>query len=104
MKKHEVMIVASYSKSSMITIEELCEICNITDDVLKEFISYEIIHPMESSKQEILFALEDLQRIKTALRLQHDLEVNMAGAALILDLLKQLDEMRQKMKFLERQF
>jgi len=104
MKKHEIMIVASYSQNSMLTTEELCEICNITHDVLNEFIAYEIIHPRESSKQEILFALEDLQRIKTALRLQHDLEVNMAGAALVLDLLKQLDEMRQKMKFLERQF
>ena len=102
--KQEIMIIANYAKNSLITPEELCEICNITMNVLEEFISYEIIHPRLSSNKQILFELKDLQRIKTALRLQHDLELNLAGVALVLDLLDEIDELRERMKFLERDF
>jgi chaperone modulatory protein CbpM len=102
MKKHEIMIVADYSDKSPLTLSELCEICNISQNVVHEFISWEIVHPRQSAQQELIFELIDLRRIKTALRLQHDLEVNLAGVALVLDLLEELEELREKAKFLEK--
>ena len=42
--------------------------------------------------------------MKTALRLQHDLEVNLAGVALVLDLLEQLHETEEKLAVLEKHF
>lgn len=106
MTKKEIMIIANYSQDSLITLEELCQICNLTNDEIQTFISYEIIHPRRSNQnqQQILFELVDLHRIKTALRLQHDLEVNLAGAALALDLLEQLEDLRRRMKSLEKHF
>lgn len=102
MKKHEIMIIADYSEKSPLTLSELCEICNISQDVVQEFISWEIVHPKHSGEEELIFELMDLQRVKTALRLQHDLEVNLAGVALVLDLLDELEELREKAKFLEK--
>lgn len=102
MKKHEIMIIADYSDKSPLTLAELCEICNISQDRVQEFISWEIVHPRQSRGEELIFELIDLQRIKTALRLQHDLEVNLAGVALVLDLLEELQELRERTKFLEK--
>ncbi len=102
MTKHEIMIVANYAEESPVTLEELCEICNISAEIVHELIAYEIVHPRLSSQQEMLFELLDLQRAKTAIRLQHDLEVNLAGVAVVLDLLNELEELRTCMKFLQR--
>jgi chaperone modulatory protein CbpM len=103
-KKHEVMIVANYAQASLLTLDQVCEICNIATDVMEEFIAYEVVRPKYSSQHQILFDVDDLQRIKTALRLQHDLEVNLAGVVLILDLLDEISELRERNKFLERYF
>ncbi|MBT9477058.1 MAG: MerR family transcriptional regulator, partial [Polaromonas sp.] len=42
-----------------------------------------------------------LQRARVALRLQTDLDVNLAGAALALELLDELDELRARVQRLE---
>jgi len=39
-----------------------------------------------------------LQRARTALRLTHDLELNAPGAALVLDLLDQIDTLRARLR------
>jgi len=102
MEKHEVMIVANYSQESWLTFDEVCRICNISSDALHELIAYEIIRPRQSTQGDLLFNLVDLHRTKTALRLQRDLEVNIAGVALVLDLLDELEELRAEAKFFDR--
>lgn len=104
MVKHEIMIIADYSQNSLLTVNELCEICNISVDVVNELIAYDIIHPRQTSEHQVVFEIIDLQRAKTALRLQHDLEVNFAGVVLVLDLLDELEELRKQAKFLQRHF
>ncbi|WP_293469970.1 chaperone modulator CbpM [Polaromonas sp.] len=42
-----------------------------------------------------------MQRARVALRLQTDLDVNLAGAALALELLDELDELRARVQRLE---
>jgi chaperone modulatory protein CbpM len=43
-----------------------------------------------------------LQRAKTAVHLQRDLDVNLAGVALVLDLLEEMEELRERVKLLDR--
>lgn len=92
MTKKELVIIADYSHQTHLTPEELCEICGISADFMHDLIMYEIIHP--SAQDE--FDLAQLQRVKRVLRLQHDLEINLAGIAVVLDLLDQLDELREQ--------
>jgi chaperone modulatory protein CbpM len=65
--------------------------------------SYDIIESRVGQK-EWRFSMNDLRRIKTALRLQRDLEVNLAGVALVLDLLDQLKELETQMSLFEKHF
>jgi chaperone modulatory protein CbpM len=104
MEKHEIMIIANDSQESWLTVNEICEICHISTDVVEELIAFEIIHPKRTTQDELVFDMHDLQRVKSALRLQHDLEINLAGIAVVLDLLDELHELRERTEFLQRHF
>lgn len=104
MPKHELIIIADYSRETSLTLDEICEICGISSDIINTFIEYEIIRPRGETSAEWEFDLKHLQRVKSALRLQRDLEVNLPGVAIILDLLDEMHDMESRLAFFERQF
>lgn len=102
MKKEELIIIVDNSQETFFALNELCEVCRASPEIIKAFIEYEIIRPQGASDDTWLFDLNHLQKVKMALRLQQDLEVNLAGIALVMDLLDELEELREKVKLLER--
>lgn len=104
MKKTDLIIVADYSQKAPLTLEELCKVCSVDVAVVNELIEYEIIHPQGAHAEEWIFDLIQLQRAQTALRLQHDLEVNLPGVAIVLDLLQEIEELRARTEFWEKYF
>lgn len=104
MVKHEIMIIADYSQEAALSLEELCEICHISSDIIHDLIAYEIIHPKQPSPGRWVFGLTELKRIQIALRLQRDLEVNLAGVAVVMDLLDELETLRKHSELFERHF
>ena len=102
--KKSLVIVANYTQEKPLTLDELCEVCHISTDFIHNLIEYDIIHPYGTVPEEWVFDMMHLQRIKMALRLQHDLEVNLAGIALVLDLLDEMEELRARAEFLENYF
>jgi chaperone modulatory protein CbpM len=101
MEKHELMIIADYSQGTSLTLEELCEICHVPPHLIDELMAYEIIHPRQATYDQA-FDLAELKRIQTALRLQHDFELNLSGVALALDLLDELKMLREEAALLKR--
>ena len=97
MKKNEIMIIADYSETEPLTLEELMEISASSADFIHELIEFGVLAPQEET-----FDLVQLKRIQIVQRLQRDLEINLAGAAMVLDLLDQLEEMRARMEMLEK--
>lgn len=104
MTKKELMIIADYSHATPLTLEELCEACGISSDFINDLLEYEIIQLEGDTPDQWVFDLVQLQRIKTAIRLQRDLEVNFAGIAVVLDLLEEIERLRRKAELLERHF
>ncbi|MNY74035.1 chaperone-modulator protein CbpM [compost metagenome] len=66
-------------------------------------LEYEIIQPQNPTEEQWNFDIKQLQRLKTAIRLQRDLEVNLAGVALVLDLLEEMERLKSRTIFLEQQ-
>lgn len=102
MSKKEPMIVIDYTEESSFSLDELCEISHVTPNFIIDLITYEIICPEGATPNEWLFDMRQLQRIQTVLRLQRDLEINLAGAAVVLDLLDEMEQLRAKAELLER--
>lgn len=90
----DIIIVADYTEEITLTDAELCEICGIEAIQLNDLIAYEILLPRGKARDNLLFDMDQLIRLRKALRLQRDLEVNYAGIALVMDLLEELEELR----------
>lgn len=104
MSKKELLVIANYSEESLLTLEELCGICGIHVAVVHDFMMHDIIRPIDGAEAQLIFDLEQLHRMQQALRLQHDLEVNVAGVALVLDLLEEVKRLRHQTEWLEKHF
>jgi chaperone modulatory protein CbpM len=57
-----------------------------------------VLSPSGSSPEDWRFGGDSLRRAKTAAHLTHDLELNIAGVALALDLLDEIAELRTRIK------
>lgn len=78
-----------------LNLRELCSACGVHAELVIEMVSEGIAEPTGSSPVNWLFNGYAIKRVQKALRLQHDLGVNLAGAALALDLLEELEELRR---------
>lgn len=104
MTKKDIVIVANYHEQTPLTVEELCEVCNIKMETVQTLVEYAIVQPQNDATGQWMFNIENLQRIKIALRLQQDLEVNAAGAALILEMLDEMKALRNQVAIMEKHF
>ncbi|MBC7481299.1 MAG: MerR family transcriptional regulator [Rhizobacter sp.] len=77
---------------------ELTEACRADSDQLVALVNEGALAPIGDGPQRWRFAGVTLQRARTALRLTHDLELNAPGAALVLDLLDQIDALRAQLR------
>lgn len=104
MAKQEIVIMANYAEELTLTQADVCEICHITPVVVQELIEYGIVQPEGERSSDWAFNLTHLARIKTSLRLQRDLEINLSGVALILDLLDEMRKLRVKEHILHKHY
>lgn len=85
-----------------LSFDELCEACHVSPDFIRELIEYGAIEPRGISIEVWRFNPDHMRRIQTVKRLQNDLDVNLAGAVLVVDLMDQIEEMRAQIEFLEK--
>lgn len=104
MEHEKWLIIADYKTDSSLTLQELCEICQVSTDFIHTLISYEIIQPKHEMPGQFIFDITMLYRLQRALRLQKELELNLVGTAVILDLLEQIEELENKMNLLEKHY
>lgn len=86
-----------------IGLRELCQACGVTADLIMDMVEEGILDPRAGpGPRHWRFSGKALSRVQIALRLQRDLRINLAGAALVLDLLEELEELRrlQRRKFI----
>ena len=82
--------------SVCMTLEELSRACSAEATVIVELVQEGILTVQGGSPDDWRFAATELGRALTALRMQRDLGVNLAGAALALQLLDELRELRSR--------
>lgn len=90
------------SSGSQISVQELCSVPGLTVSVLTEMVAFGIVEPSSGdSPAQWMFTSIAANRSMRALRLLHDLELNLAGAALVLELMDELQVARARLQSLE---
>lgn len=85
-----------------LTMGELCRACGLSAEQVFELVEYGIVEAGGREPSRWRFRGVSLRRVRCALRLQRDLGVNLAGAALALDLLDELHQLRRRMNRIGR--
>jgi chaperone modulatory protein CbpM len=78
------------------SLPDICRLCNVSGEVVQEMIDEGLLCPRGRHPREWRFTAIEMRRIQISLRLQRDLRVNLPGCALVLDLLEELEELRQR--------
>lgn len=80
-----------------ISLAELCSCCRLPAERMIAYVNYGIIEPKDPAKTTSRweFSRADLLRAQAASRLESDLGVNLAGAALALELLDEVRTLRR---------
>jgi chaperone modulatory protein CbpM len=79
-----------------ITIVDLCRSCAVETDLVEAMIDEGILEPVGKRGGDWCFSYISVKRTRTVVRLQRDLGVNLAGAALALELLDRLERLRRE--------
>lgn len=79
----------------LVTIDDLCRSCTVEVETVTLLVGEGILDPVGSDVEHWQFTVTSLRRVKTAMHLQRDLGVNLAGAALALELLDRIAELER---------
>jgi chaperone modulatory protein CbpM len=86
-----------FDRSTVLSIQDLSRMCKVDERHIVEFVEEGVLEVVEVSS-EWRFSGDALRRARMALRLERDFELNLAGVALALDLLEELQELRRRLE------
>lgn len=89
-------------ESVPLSLGDLSRACAVRTEVIVELVHEGIVAPRGGPPSQWRFAGEELVRIERALRLQRELDLNLAGTALVIDLLEELRELRSRVRALQQ--
>ena len=84
-----------------LSLNDLCRACSSSAEWVIALVEEGALEPVGYEQTRWRFTGTSLQKAHTAMRLQRDLGINLAGIALALDLLDEMETMRARLRRLE---
>jgi chaperone modulatory protein CbpM len=81
-----------------LSLAELCRVCGLPAERVIELVDQGVLEPSGRDPAQWRFRGTSVQHVYCVLRLQRDLGVNTAGAALALDLLQEIKLLRARLR------
>jgi len=100
MVEHESIRGQLIEEETVITVHELCRHCSVKVEEVITLVQEGILDPADDlaraeRAETWQFHISSVRRVRTAVHLQRDLGVNLAGAALALELLDRIAELER---------
>jgi chaperone modulatory protein CbpM len=93
----QVITGTIFDQSAILSIKDLSRMCQVDERHIVEFVEEGVLNVVEVSS-EWHFTGDALRRARLAVRLERDLELNLAGVALALDLIEELQRLRRALE------
>lgn len=81
-----------------LTTIELCRACNAEASHIELWVAEGVLQPSGASPEQWRFSGRSLARVRVAMRLSRDLELNSPGVALALDLLDEIEGLEARLR------
>ena len=89
---------AIFDETTILTLQDLCRMCAVDERHIVELVHEGVLTVIAIDAAEWHFTGAALRRARLALRLERDLEINLAGVALALDLMDEVELLRRELK------
>ena len=86
-----------FDESARLSIGDLSRMCAVDERHIVEFVEEGVLHVVDVST-EWRFTGQALRRARLALRLERDLELNLAGVALAIELIEEISQLRRDLE------
>lgn len=80
-----------------LTLAEICRATLADRELIMQLIEYHVIQPIGESESNWMFDYVCLKRVRLARNFYHDLEINLPGIALVIDMLERIDELESEL-------
>jgi len=100
MVKQTTGILSGYivENETRLTLRQLCDACGVRAQYIIELVDEGFIEPSGVEKSHWCFNGISIKRVQKAKRLQQDLGVNLAGVALVVDLIEEIEDLRARLE------
>jgi chaperone modulatory protein CbpM len=85
-------------EQTQLTLADLCGACAVQAERIIELVDAGVLEPQGREPAHWTFTGNSLHRARKALRLQRDLDIDLAGAALALELLDEIASLRTRLR------
>ena len=85
-----------------LTLEDVCQNCNLDQEVVLTYVQEGLIDINSHNVGTMRFSHSHIVRIQKANRLERDLRLNPAGSVLVLELMAQIDDLKNQLKYFKR--
>jgi chaperone modulatory protein CbpM len=85
-------------EQTQLTLADLCRACAVHDEQIIALVDAGVLEPQGREPVRWIFVGDSLHRARRALRLQRDLDIDLAGAALALELLDEIASLRTRLR------
>jgi chaperone modulatory protein CbpM len=89
--------VCIFEEQTRLTLADLCRACAVHAERIIELVDAGVLEPQGREPARWIFGGASLHRARRALHLQHDLDIDLAGAALALELLDEIETLRARL-------
>ena len=99
MVKQTTDILSGYilEDETRLTLRQLCDACAVRAEYIIELVDEGFIEPSGVERSHWCFSGISIKRVQRAKRLQHDLGLNLAGVALAIDLIDEIESLRGRL-------
>jgi len=84
-----------------LSLTDLSQACSTSTEWVIELVQEGVLEPVGGQPRQWRFSGTSLKRAHAAMRLQTDLKINLAGVALALDLIEEIETMRERLRRFE---
>jgi DNA-binding transcriptional MerR regulator len=96
MTKRHYQIVLLHREREQLTLEELAASAGLHPALVERFVEFGLLDPVEWVGAQMLFDMTAVPRLRLVERLRCDIGVNLAGIAVILDMLDRLRALQRE--------
>lgn len=100
--QHDKILSGLIMGEKKISFIQVCKIYHISEKWLSELLEYGLIESSEKKLSDLTFDEHLLAKVQKAHRFYEDLDVNIPGVLVILDLLEELDKTKKELDILQR--